>query len=49
MAAWKTSEHIEIKIKMQIPSQEPLASSKAPIRHTAISDLFDNDVKNKSL
>ena len=35
----KTSDHIQIKIKMQNPSQEPPASSKAPNE-----DLKDMDV-----
>ena len=30
MGISKTSDHIQINIKMPIPSQEPLASSKAP-------------------
>jgi len=30
MGISKTSEHIQIKIKMPNPSQEPPASSKAP-------------------
>ena len=30
MGISKTSDHIKIKIKMQNPSQEPPASSKAP-------------------
>ena len=34
-----TSDHIQIKIKMPNPSQEPLASSKAPNE-----DLKDMDV-----
>ena len=35
----KTSDHIQINIKMQNPSQEPPASSKAPNE-----DLKDMDV-----
>ena len=35
----KTSDHIQIKIKMSNPSQEPSASSKAPNE-----DLRDMDV-----
>ena len=39
MAVSKTSDHIQIKIKMPNPSQEPPASSKAPNE-----DLKDMDV-----
>ena len=39
MGISKTSDHIQIKIKMPYPSQEPLASSKAPN-----VDLRDIDV-----
>ena len=39
MSISKTSEHIEIRIKMPNPSQEPPASSKAPNE-----DLKDMDV-----
>ena len=39
MSISKTSDHTQIKIKMQNPSQEPLASSKAPYE-----DLKDMDV-----
>ena len=39
MAVSKTSDHIQIKIKMSNPSQEPPASSKAPNQ-----DLMDIDV-----
>ena len=35
----KTSDHIQIKVKMPNPSQEPPASSKAPSQ-----DLEDMDV-----
>ena len=35
----KTSDHIQIKIKMQNPSQEPPAQNKAPNQ-----DLKDMDV-----
>ena len=39
MGVSKTSDHIQMKIKMQNPSQEPLTSSKAPNQ-----DLKDMDV-----
>ena len=39
MGVSKTSDHIQIKIKMPNPSQEPPASSKAPNE-----DLKDIDV-----
>ena len=39
MGVPKTSDHFKIKIKMQNPSQEPPASSKAPNE-----DLKDMDV-----
>merc|ERR1711954_58738 len=39
MGVSKTSDHIQIKIRMPYPSQEPPASSKAPNR-----DLKDMDV-----
>ena len=39
MGVSKTSDHIEIKIKMLNPSQEPPVSSKAPNE-----DLKDMDV-----
>ena len=39
MGVSKTSDHIQIKIKMPNPSQEPPASSKAPN-----DDLKDMDV-----
>ena len=39
MGASKTSNHIQIKIKMPNPSQEPQVSSKAPNE-----DLMDMDV-----
>ena len=39
MGIYTTSDHIQIKIKMPNPSQEPPASSKAPIE-----DLKDIDV-----
>ena len=39
MGVSKTSDHIQIKIKMPNPSQEPPASSKAPNE-----DLRDMDV-----
>ena len=39
MVVSKTSDHVQIKIKMPNPSQEPLASSKAPNE-----DLKDLDV-----
>ena len=39
MCVPKTSDHIQIKIKMQNPSQEPPASSKAPKQ-----DFKDMDV-----
>ena len=39
MGVSKTSEQIQIKIKMPNPSQEPLASSKTPNK-----DLKDMDV-----
>ena len=36
----KTSDHIQTKIKMQNPSQEPLASSKAPNLRLKEMDVF---------
>ena len=39
MGVSKTSDHIQIKIKMPNPSQEPPASPKPPIQ-----DLKDMDV-----
>ena len=39
MGVSKTSDHIQIKIKMPNPNQEPPASSKAPNK-----DLKDMDV-----
>ena len=41
MGVPKTSDHIQIKIKIQNPSQEPPASSKA-----LNEDLKDMDAKN---
>ena len=39
MAVWKTSKHIQIKVDMPNPSQEPPASSKTPNE-----DLKDMDI-----
>ena len=39
MVVSKTSEHIQIKIKMPNPSHEPLASFKAP--NEALKDIDD--------
>ena len=41
MGVSKTSDHIQIKIKIQNPSQEPAVSSKA-----LNEDLKDMDAKN---
>ena len=40
MGISKTSDHIQIKIKMPTPSQEPPASSKAPNEDLKDMDVF---------
>ena len=52
MVESKTSEHIQIKIKMPNPSQEPPASSKAP--NEALKDIdvlcnFKIKIENQNL
>ena len=52
MAVLKTSDHIQIKIKMSNPSQEPPASSKAPNEDLKdIDDLctFKTKIENMNL
>ena len=52
MGVSKTSDHIQIKIKMQTPSQEPPASSKAPNEDLKDMDVlctFKNEMKTKNL
>ena len=40
MGISKTNDHIQIKIKMQNPSQEPPVSSKAPNEDLKDMDVF---------
>ena len=40
MSVSKTSDHIQVKIKMPIPSQEPLAFSKAQDEDFKDMDIF---------
>ena len=52
MGVSKTSDHIQIKIKMPNPSQEPPASSKAPNEDLKDMDVlctFKFKIENKNL
>ena len=42
MGVLKTNDYIQIKIKKQNPSQEPLASSKAKIRNMCVPQTSDH-------
>ena len=49
MVVWKTSDHIQIKIKMPNPGQVPPASSQAPNEDLKDMDvLFTFKIKIKS-
>ena len=50
MGVLKTNDHIQIKIKMPNPSQEPPASSKAPNEDLKDMDILCNfKIKIESL
>ena len=52
MGIWKTSDHIQIKIKIPNPSQEPPASAKASnqgLKDIDIIDTFKIKIKSKIL
>ena len=52
MGVLKTSDHIQIKIKMPNPNQEPPASSKAPnqdLKDMDVLGTFKIKIENKTL
>ena len=52
MGRSKTSDHIQIKIEVPNPSQEPLASSKAPnetLKNMGVLFTFNNKIEGQNL